>query len=228
MGHDPETDQVHLTEIKWQNGGRVSETMLDFGLPGKLTAVSSVSNYRSGLRNIWCITFAAQTEHVYYLVADSVWNVIESQLHHTIQCDSPVSRLIWSADINKDNRPDCVIFREDSVSGLYVYIGGDRSMPESPAMHVIEGVRILSARDLKITDIDKNGSRDIVLNDRIRRSLDAYMGNGSGRFSAPVNLAGTARWGGFDISDVDNDGYPEVIMTDSIKSTLNILPLRGR
>ena len=228
LGHDPENDQIHLTEIKWRNGGRSAETIINLNLPGKLLGVSSISDARNDRRNIWCTTYDDDSAHLYYVVADSAWNVIEKRLHNTYQTEAPVPTLMWNSDLNNDGRSDCVIFREDSLSGLFIYLGTDLNSPESSAIHVIEDVEVVSSRDLKITDIDKNGNRDIVINNRMRRSLNAYLGNGSGRFSTPVNLAGTARWGGFDISDVDNDGYPEVIMTDSLKCTLNIFSLRDR
>jgi hypothetical protein len=227
MGTDPENNQTRLTEIKWLNGNTAMEHVINFDITDRIIYTSNVYYTKENRKRIWCTAFYEKNENLYSILTDSNWNIIEKKIRSTLQKEIPTSVFMWSSDLNRDGQPDCIVFRKDSLTGLFIYQGGDHNHTSGP-IYVIEDIDMESPKDLKIADIDKNGDPDIVVQNRLRRSLDAYVGNGTGRFWSMVNLAGTARWGGFDISDVDNDGYPEVIMTDSLKGTLNILPIRER
>ena len=104
------------------------------------------------------------------------------------------------ADINNDGVGD-IVFEDDS-SATNIYLSNGSGGWEAPSS--------LSGGNTAITDLNADGSLDMVTNQ------GAYINNGSGSFNLSASLT---FWGQAYISDLNGDGYKDILGYDGSSSS---------
>jgi len=79
---------------------------------------------------------------------------------------------------------------------------------------------------LKFFDVNRNGNIDMIYQDRLNKNLYLRFGNNNGTFSLPIKIASISDIGDFCIADLDNDNYPELVITNQKNGTIQILQLQ--
>jgi hypothetical protein len=142
--------------------------------------------------------------------------------------DLVVARYLdWSFDRNiycGEHRPGYRAYCHPDVFGgvsllVYKNEGGGRFTEVSKTAGM--GAAGAKALGIAVADFDRDGHIDVsVANDSVRQSL--YRNKGNGTFEDTALLAGTAvddngqtyAGMGVDVADYDNDGWPDIVMTN--------------
>jgi hypothetical protein len=77
-----------------------------------------------------------------------------------------------------------------------------------------------------VTDLDGDGRPDIIVSDLLSTSLHVYRGNGTGDFAESMSIDAGGPVNGFDIADVNGDGYPDIVTANN-DHTVSVLVNRG-
>ena len=219
--------QNYLSEFIVGSKGKYSESTLEFDFDGTVIATSGLEILKDSNKAIWCIAYndSLHRENIYKVILDTNLQINKIKSISSYEVVTSVPSLIISADLNNDDQSDCIVSKNDTSNCLLIYLDDNGTETKTGPNFIMKDIKVASSQDIKVIDIDKNGKNDIVVNDKKRRSLDAYLGLGYGRFSETINLASTAGWGGFDIADIENDNHLEIIFTNKFRKTLTIIPL---
>lgn len=132
---------------------------------------------------------------------------------------------LWSGDMNADGRDDLLLNFADPLNRLELFLGNrDTTLTPAP-LFGISDVAVASTSRLRLVDINGDGRRDIVLDNKLTRSIQVWPGKGDGTFLPGHRLMSTEGVGGFTISDLDKKGRISLIVTDSLRGVLRIIPM---
>ncbi len=83
--------------------------------------------------------------------------------------------------------------------------------------------------DVEVADIDLDGDIDIVAShgNAIPFNLGVYLNNGAGGFATPVLYASEDNPRFVTLGDLNNDGYPEVVLATQSSQTVNVYSNNG-
>lgn len=140
----------------------------------------------------------------------------------------PASALadLWLADLNEDGREDIIVHRRSPENALTVFYKGEDawSAPVTPQTRVV-----LSSRNrLALVDYNSDGLTDLVVENELTRTIDLLVARRGGTYLPPVRLATAEGIGGFAVGDLDNDGVPDLAVTDAVNGALRIIFLGER
>jgi hypothetical protein len=135
-----------------------------------------------------------------------------------------VSLRLWSADLNRDRIPDLVINILEPRNVLMTALGRKDTTMSPPSFRTRGDVTISAAANLQIVDINGDGWPDILLNHQVRRYIQLHIGRGDGTFLPRIRLRSTGGVGGFTVTDVDDDGSLELVVTDYANGVVKIIP----
>jgi hypothetical protein len=138
-----------------------------------------------------------------------------------------------TGDVNEDGLPDLLAFDVVKFDGGPYWMalyqgtpGGDLSPPMQLAVPAVGLVELPHPR---LVDVNADGHLD-VMGVYLHGSVAVYLGHGDGTFD-PFVLTTNIVSGGpsdFDVGDVDNDGFPDVVLSDnSFFTAYRILWVRG-
>jgi hypothetical protein len=74
-----------------------------------------------------------------------------------------------------------------------------------------------------VTDIDGDGTPDIIMANRIDQTISVYLGNGDGTFQPPKPFAAGPRIWRVTVGDVVNDGKPAILVGNKGNNTVSVL-----
>lgn len=136
------------------------------------------------------------------------------------------SALLWIANVNNDSTPDLLLNRRAPENVLVAFPGVKDSFFSQRHFQFKSSVSISSSANLKVLDINGDAITDVVCLNDLQKSIECYIGEGSGTFLPPIRLASAEGVGGFSIGDLNHDMIPELIMTDAAEGLLKIISLR--
>ncbi|HEY8895636.1 MAG TPA: FG-GAP-like repeat-containing protein [Niastella sp.] len=127
------------------------------------------------------------------------------------------------SDVNGDGRPD-LIFGDEGYSMIYVL--KNISTIGSPAFAQKIGFNSGAASDLKVGDVDGDGMPDIVAIDRKSNGAFCVLSNAGSpdsiSFRRPIYFAAGGLPNAIELRDLNNDGKPEVMVTNSITDNIYV------
>ncbi|MBI4546516.1 MAG: VCBS repeat-containing protein [Ignavibacteriae bacterium] len=144
-------------------------------------------------------------------------------VEYSVQDVAPA--LIWSSDLNGDGINDLMINLKEPEKFLDVFEGYDDSTLAPVKFRFPHPVSIASKDAMHIIDVNGDDIVDIVLENSLKKTIEVYFGNGDGTFFPGSHVTSTEGFGGFTLSDMNNDGNPELIVTDAANGVLRIISL---
>jgi hypothetical protein len=131
---------------------------------------------------------------------------------------------IVAADFNGDGKVDLAVgVSPDSIVDIYLGDGTGNFTLVNTLTNVI------NPTSLAVNDLNQDGKQDLLIANGEDNTISEYLGLGNGGFriqttplatalSAPVQIA---------LSDLNNDGYADVMIVNNKNNTITILPGKG-
>ncbi|HTL12008.1 MAG TPA: VCBS repeat-containing protein, partial [Bdellovibrionota bacterium] len=132
------------------------------------------------------------------------------------------------ADFNNDGKLDVIVpmTNGSSAAPMYFYAGnGDTTFQTPASLGTYIGVNGIASGD-----VNGDGDLDLVIVRGTAKTASVLLGNGDGTFAAPVSYAAgpsTETPMGVTLSDLDNDGNPDLITIHSGSSTGSLWVRKG-
>lgn len=147
-------------------------------------------------------------------------------LLHSISVRESTAAWIWHHDLNGDMVDDVIVNLLEPENSVRFFLGrADTAFLESQSR--IREVTVKSKNDLMIVDANNDGIEDIVLNNKLKKSIQFYAGRGDGTFLPKTRLVSTEGIGGFTIGDIDNDNISELLYTDQVNGIVKVIHFNG-
>jgi hypothetical protein len=132
---------------------------------------------------------------------------------------------MWGADINNDGIEDLIINLQDPDNALFTSLGKKDLSFSPPQKHFSDAISVSRHDRLKVIDINGDNIKDLVLENDLDKSIQAFLGKGDGTFSSKIRLTSTVGLGGFEVCNINNDATTELILVDTVDGLLKIIPL---
>jgi Ca2+-binding RTX toxin-like protein len=133
------------------------------------------------------------------------------------------------ADLNGDNNADIVTanINSDNVSVLLTVKSNSSSNSSSNTAQFVQGQNTgVGNGPLAVVSADltpnSSANADLVVADRNSKDIEILMGNGDGRFAAPVSLAAPNYPSALAIADFNGDGIPDIVVGSSSASNVTV------
>lgn len=123
-------------------------------------------------------------------------------------------------DINKDGAVDIVAAY--LTGSVYIFLGNADGTFQTP----VASATSINASAITLTDLNKDGNLDVIIGGAYPSAVAVFFGNGTASLSAPVLYAvgaGPASPGATLAADLNGDGFPDVVCTNDLDSTITIL-----
>lgn len=139
--------------------------------------------------------------------------------------DTVESAILWSEDLNNDLRSDLVMnLNGKSHSLVSVMRTGDTTFTKF-GRALNDRIMIASRNHLKLVDLNADGKKDIVFENALRKSIQAYLGKGDGTFTTKIRLTSSKDISAFTVCDIRKDGIPELVVVDKLAGAVRIISL---
>ena len=147
-----------------------------------------------------------------------------SSVPFTSQGQSPLTRGLFSADINNDGKPDLLVWTPGASATQILLGNGDKTFNQ---IAPVSG----SSVDVPIGVVDVNGDNlpDLIFAGGTdnSRPLSVRLGNGAGGFGSAIISSGTNITGVMGVGDFDSDGKLDIAATGVAGSSNAIAVLKG-
>jgi len=131
---------------------------------------------------------------------------------------------IVAADFNGDGKVDLAVgVSPDSIVDIYLGDGTGNFTLVNTLTNVI------NPTSLAVNDLNQDGKQDLLIANGQDNTVSEYLGLGNGGFRIQTTPLATALSGPVQIalSDLNNDGYADVMIVNSKNNTITILPGKG-
>ncbi|HLF15149.1 MAG TPA: VCBS repeat-containing protein [Bacteroidota bacterium] len=202
---------------------RSEEIDLHIVLPDRIVATTPHDFDDDGLRDIALLTVPDTGSQwritVYRQTADGF------EPDRVLPVRFPDSRssgvTLWIADLNGDGSDDLILNVQKPANILAVAMArGDTAFED--ALIIQTDVRIPFRKSLSVTDFDSDGRTDLVFVNERTRTVQFLPGDGTGRYSGPVNLTSARGVRSFGIGDLNRDSEKELILTIADEGILSV------
>jgi gliding motility-associated-like protein len=132
------------------------------------------------------------------------------------------------ADLNQDGLPEIIV---SSGGGTTLSILENKSTLNQTTFNPIEGITkttnfSIPNRGIKAIDINQDGKTDILISDNTNSKLGVFINqsqkNQSPKFALIQEFATSSGPRGIEISDINGDGKPDVLVTSLLENKINI------
>lgn len=134
---------------------------------------------------------------------------------------------LWLKDITNDGLDDILVYLPEPDRLLFTAISRPDTLFNSPTFQ-LQGVTCQNdGNSPEFFDADGDGLTDLFVNDPMKKSLVLYLGEPGGGFQKGIPLLSTEGIYGFAVSDLNGDESPDLILSDSVRGILRIIPYEG-
>jgi len=152
---------------------------------------------------------------------------IPARLAFSIGADDISAAYMWSADLNADGTADLIVLLGEPKHLLYTSLGQRAASFAPPHTDTSYAVDVLSKDRLRFFDMNGDGYLDVIVDNDLSKTIQVCFSSKDGTLSPPVRLINSEGLGGFAVDDVNNDGLPELIVTESARGLLRIISLEN-
>ena len=218
------------TIIKFDKISSVRFTEEYFNLTASNTSLISAAIDKRNNNSIDRIAFAAynkrqKKEQVYLSQISFNERPLNPRLIYSLSAEESIPAIIWLHDLNNDDIKDLILYFGEPENSISFSLSQNESTYTTVRYNVRQPIQILSADRLQILDIDDDKIPDIIFENNFRKTIELCYGRGDGTFSQPLRLASTGNIGGFVLSDINNDSFAELIVTEPMNGILKIIQL---
>jgi len=128
---------------------------------------------------------------------------------------------LGASDIDKDGIVDVVAALGENISIMYGRDGGITFDP--PKFLVQAGTDELQPSAVAVADVNDDGINDVIVSSKKQNQLAIYVGAGGREFLGPHYLPAGSSPIDLEVSDMDNDGCPDLAVLNAGSSTVTIL-----
>jgi hypothetical protein len=150
-----------------------------------------------------------------FSLAYSLGDSLSSFRHRIDIAELPEKNLsrsyVWLADLAGDGRQDIVMLN-DGPGSVLVRVRHLRDAFFTPIDTIATGVQISDWAQIQFSDLDKDGTMDVVINDISRGELGWFKGHGKS-FDEFRPLCSIPRRSNIALGDLNHDGVPDIAVT---------------
>ncbi len=150
----------------------------------------------------------------------------DGKMIFSIDALDKLNTFLKSIDLNNDKRDDIIWYVGTPENKLYIYIMQDDLKINLANTIIINDMYLETNNKLKFFDVNKDDNLDMVYQDRLNKSLFLRIGNENATFFSPIKIASVSKIGDFCMTDLNNDDYPELVITNQKNGTIQVLKLQ--
>jgi hypothetical protein len=133
------------------------------------------------------------------------------------------SAFLWNPDLNGDGIDDLVLSLGNPEDTLITYLSQKHQAYRPVGVTHSDQIRIVSKDRVKFLDVNGDGKDDMVLDNAITKSIQVFLNNGEGEFQEPFRLTTSEGFGGFALMDINRDGIPDLVVSDSSNGLVKVI-----
>ena len=226
---DRKNRQITIIKFEKISGSRFLERYYNLDPSYTPILASAMVRHTDGQQRLVFVTYNKnqKKEQVFQTKFLPTEHLASVKLVNSFDESETVSSLLWFTDVDNDDVNDIILSLDEPENKLYISIGqSDSTFAPFKCINENRPIQISSIDRLKIYDVNNDNKSDIIFEDDIGKTIQICYGKGRHIFSQPLRLINSGYIGGFDLSDLDNDSYPELVMTDPLNGIVKIISLR--
>jgi hypothetical protein len=131
---------------------------------------------------------------------------------YTLKDTNSGNYLLFGNDIDSDGLVDIMLSSSDK-NELNIFLNRGDSIFYSVPNYKISNIKINNKNDIQFIDVDNDKKVDMIVENALTKTLQAFIAKGNGIFHSPKRLMGIEGVSSFVVADFDNDGLPDFALT---------------
>jgi hypothetical protein len=131
---------------------------------------------------------------------------------YTLKDTNSGNYLLFGNDIDSDGLVDIMLSSSDK-NELNIFLNRGDSIFYSVPNYKISNIKINNKNDIQFIDVDNDKKVDMIVENALTKTVQAFIAKGNGIFHSPKRLMGIEGVSSFVVADFDNDGLPDFALT---------------
>jgi hypothetical protein len=148
------------------------------------------------------------------------------QMIFTIDSVKDCPLKLYSARLNDDDLDDVMVSLGEPENKLYIFYGTKKYLYEAYKNQSNRMLNRIESANMQFYDIDNNGLQDITYLNNKTKAIDVRFVERNGTIGNARQITSSADISDFKFADLNNDGSPELLLTDFKNGLLKIIQLK--